>query len=501
MHVLFLHPENESLGVGYLAAALKRAGHKVSLVFDPVLFRGMLSNQNMLLANIFSRRKRILEQIKNSSVDLVAFSVLTDFYAWAKEYAAEIKKRIPEVPIIFGGIHPTLVPDYVLKDRNVDFVCVGEGEVALVELANALQNKDRSFPIPNIWYRSSEGGIARNEPRKLIDDLDELSFPDKELFYEQLPQNIGYTIITGRGCLFRCIYCCHSSIAKIYKGKGRLLRRRSVDNVITELVLAEQKFNKPFYIFDDDNFTYDTEWVESFSERYAREIGKPCFVWVEPSTFTPLMAKALARMNCFAAEIGVQNINESYRHKFMQRFNTNEQIRQAIRLMRENRIEVIADNIVGCPQETTKDIENLVSFYNENRPSRIMVFFLRYFPKVEIIKYSNFTPEEILAIGEGGNAKSFVFAGDTQVSGEKIQLMHLLQIINVLPKPLINFFLTKRIYRLFPRVRFAYLEFMIFFIKQLAKGSNPWSYMRVSTKGNIYYILWWILRKSWTNKR
>ncbi|MBF0331216.1 MAG: B12-binding domain-containing radical SAM protein [Candidatus Omnitrophica bacterium] len=486
MRVLFLHPETESLGVEYLTAALRQAGHTVSLIIDPVLFDGTMSRYKYSsdLAKLYSQRESILEQIDERAPDLIAFSVLTNFYQWAKTWAADIKKRKPDVPIIFGGIHPTSVPEVVLRDLNVNYVCVGEGEAAIVDLANMLERKEGVVPIPNIWYRDPDGGLVRSEVRKLEADLDKLPFPDKDLFYEYFRGYIGYSLMTGRGCLFRCSFCSHSIFAKLYEGKGRLLRRRSVENVMAELRLAESRYNKPFYIFDDDIFTYDIAWLESFSKQYAAEINKPTFVWVEPSTLTPAIVDVLVRMRCFAVEMGVQNINEEYRKRVMHRNNTNQQIKNAINWLRKSGIEVIVDNMVGCPGETVDDIKQLIEFYNENRPSRFFVFFLRYFPRVDIIQHAGLSQQQIDLFEDGKSIKPFLLPADEGNSGEKMQLLNLLLYVQLLPRWLVSYMLKEKIYRFLPArsiMQFELFFFGIFSVRQILKGRNPLWYMRPAT--------------------
>ena len=114
--------------------------------------------------------------------DLIGFSVISDTYGWACQIAGELIKRI-DIPVIFGGIHPTSVPDIVIKEDFVDYVCAGEGEEAMVELCDALQQGKDTTSIRNVWTKRN-GRIIKNPLRPLISDLDSLPFPDKELYYK-----------------------------------------------------------------------------------------------------------------------------------------------------------------------------------------------------------------------------------------------------------------------------------------------------------------------------
>ena len=103
---------------------------------------------------------------------MLCISVTTDYHAWAKAWAAEVKRRI-DVPVVFGGIHPTSVPEKVALEECVDYVCVGEGDEALVELAVALRDGADASRIPNIWLRR-EGKVVSNPTRPPVADMDAL---------------------------------------------------------------------------------------------------------------------------------------------------------------------------------------------------------------------------------------------------------------------------------------------------------------------------------------
>ncbi len=207
--VAFICPGYESLGIEYLSANLKMNGLESKLFLDPILFSESGFLNNNFLGSIFSFKKRILKTIIDYQPNLICFSVITDNYKWACDWAREIKKYI-STSIIFGGIHPTSVPERVILEPFVDYVCIGEGDIAIVELAQACRDRKNTASIQNIWAKQ-EGLIFKNEVRPLIYDLDTLPFPDKEFYYSQAPIfNDGYLASTSRGCPFKCAYCCNN---------------------------------------------------------------------------------------------------------------------------------------------------------------------------------------------------------------------------------------------------------------------------------------------------
>ena len=179
MKLALLCAEDFSLSVACLSAFLKKNGHEVRVIFDPKQFGKAYAN-NKYLSELFSRRSLILSCLKEFSPDLIGFSVFTSNYQWALGLAGEIKKSM-DVPIIFGGIHATLVPEVVIEEAAVDMVCVGEGEEPLLELLRRLKDKNKDYSIRNIWFKES-ARVIRNEIRPLTQDLDSLPFPDRGVF-------------------------------------------------------------------------------------------------------------------------------------------------------------------------------------------------------------------------------------------------------------------------------------------------------------------------------
>ncbi len=238
MKIAFINDSSERMGVEYISALLKKNGHNVEVFIDPQLF-----NESYIyfksLSRAFCYSKIIIKQLKLFRPDLVGVSIDTESYQWACTMARMVKEQMPNVPIIFGGIHPTSVPERVIKNDFVDMLCVGEGEYPMLELANSMEKGKIDYSIKNIWFKK-DGQVIQNEIRPLIQDLDSLPMPDKELYYSASPHfSQCYYIMTSRGCQYNCSYCCHSYLKKLYKDKGRYLRYRSIDNIIKELLQAK----------------------------------------------------------------------------------------------------------------------------------------------------------------------------------------------------------------------------------------------------------------------
>jgi len=240
MRVAFVFQSFENLGVEALSAALTRAGHETALFFDPKLFDDTFYH-NGFLSNLFDVRTKVIRDLVGWEPDVVAFSVLSDLYPWATNMARSIKE-VYKAPIIFGGIHPTSVPDIVIQDQNVDYVVQGEGDETIVELVDYIADGASPADLPNVWSKVN-GEIKGNPPRPLIRDLDSLPFPDKALYDHTFVKGTRiYTIMASRGCPHKCTYCNAALLKELYcEEKGSHWRARSVDNVIEELEWAQSE--------------------------------------------------------------------------------------------------------------------------------------------------------------------------------------------------------------------------------------------------------------------
>lgn len=453
MKIVFVAFGYENLAVEYLSAFLKEQGHNVYLVFDPALFNTYhLSNK--LLAKVFNYRNKIINRIIELNPDIVAFSVLSDNYAWASDIAEELKKKRQDLLIVFGGIHPTSVPEEVIKEDFVDYVCAGEGEEALLDLANALEAKEGTCSIPNIWSKNN-GTVFRNPPRRLIDNLDKLPLPDKELFHSEYAGFTGniYMAMTSRGCPYICSYCYNSYLMGIYKDKGRYLRRFSVNRVIEELESAKRKFRMRRIVFVDDVFTADQKWLESFVEQYKKKINIPFGCLVHPLFVNKEIVDLLKQGGCTVAGMGIQTLNERIKKQVVRRLETNSDVEDAIFLFKKAGILIYVDFIFGLPGESRKDAEDAALFLSRNRPDAVSTLWLRYYPRAEIINIARekklLSEEQIRDINKGAASAPASDFGNTKSDIDR-RLVTLILISCNLPVWLVKFLLQHKVYRFLP---------------------------------------------------
>jgi radical SAM superfamily enzyme YgiQ (UPF0313 family) len=452
MKIQFVHEGRENLGIEYLSAVLKDAGHEVGLSYDQGLF-GPDDNVfcNARLARFFERRQKIADSVVESEPDLVAFSVFTNNYPWALRIADQIKERVV-LPIVFGGIHATLVPDRVIGEHQVDYVVAGEGEEAFAELVQRLDGGKDPDGLPNVWTKRNLDG----EPPPLrppVPELDSIPFPDKALFERTVNIRDDYLVITSRGCPCNCSYCCESHNNRIYHGK--YFRRRSPENVLDELLIMKERYDYREVMFNDAIFFTDREWLRSLLNRFRTEIGVKFRCFGQVRFLDEEVAELLKRSGCYAIEFGVQTLNEDIRRRILRRGESNRDVERALEICDRFGLAYDVDHIFGIPNESVDDHECAAKFYSERRMlNRVKCHNLVYFPRLGITEYAH--RESILSDGdvediENGRVTDF-FHADSMGSGdlkkEKESFDVLFKLMPFLGRRGTGFFLKKRRRRL-----------------------------------------------------
>ncbi|MFH1507434.1 MAG: radical SAM protein [Candidatus Omnitrophota bacterium] len=451
MHIAFISNNYENLGIEYISSFLKRAGHKTSLIFEPGLFGSFfLHNNNFHRWLNFD--KAIIGAVKGLNPDIVAFSVISDNYSWAVGIAKRIKQENEGVTIVFGGIHPTSVPEYVMQNDFVDFSVVGEGEEAMVELANALEKHNKPIKIPNLAFRE-DGKIKINKVRPPL-DLNALPFPDKDLFfneYEGMVSN-SYMILGSRGCVYNCSYCWNTVINKIYPS-GIYFRRRSAENIIKELLWAKERYGIKRVTFYDEIFTLDKLWLKQLLSLYQEKIRLPFFCCVHPSNCDEDVIGALTDAGCSTVNIGIQTIDANTRKVLLNRPENNTQIIKSIQLLRKTNIFVYSNIMLGIPGQDEKELLDNLYFCNRYKIDIPATYWLRYYPKTKIIdilkEKSLLSGEVIKNIESGAIYSPYAMHGSTY-NKEMAKIGNLILMSGIIPCKLMDIIIKYRLYRFLP---------------------------------------------------
>jgi radical SAM superfamily enzyme YgiQ (UPF0313 family) len=489
MRIGFVHCLYESLGIEYLSAYLKNEGNDVRLFFDPLLFKNYLIN-NSVLDKWFSYRKHLIDSIVKDRPDVVAFSVLSDNYAWCCDLAEEIKKRINTI-IVFGGIHATAVPARVLNQDFVNFVICGEGEAAMLELIDSLKKGRSTDSINNLGYRKNSKTVI-NKIRPPIENLDSVPFPDKDLFFNEYNEivNEAYMIITSRGCLYKCSYCCENLMDKIY---GKYYRRRSPNNVINELIWAKARYKIKRVNFQDSVFTHDHVWLEDFLTKYKELVGLPFFCFIYPSrNIEKKLIDNLIESGCVTVNMGVQTFDPEVRKNIYLRYESNDDILRSISVIKKTNLYLYLDFVI-FPLQTESELLETLKFCSRTGADFIAIAWLVFYPGTEIINISKdlgiLSDADVESIEEGRN---YVPYFDKKSRNVKVnsKICNLIFISGNIPLSLIKLIIRFKLYYYMPSGNlFLPLLMIVGLLKQLFRKKTPFSYRQVfSYFGKYYYV-------------
>lgn len=365
MKILFVYPSNDPsypLQLGALSAFIKREGHESRLL--PLIISTKLERAHFI---------ELRKEINDFQPDFVGFSCYETAFSWIKKLSANIKKTNPEIKIITGGYHATLAPEEVISFPTIDIICRGEGEMALAELMNDPKNTH----IQNLWFKKGKR-IIKNSVRPLMEDLDKLPFPDRNMLDYQEHLDLdkkgerNIKVMASRGCPYFCTYCSNKYLRSIYSNQNKYLRFRSPKNVIREIKLLKSKYDFETVGFHDDNLTLDKKWLKEFAILYKKEINLPFYAATRAEYCTEEILKILKKAGCYLLLIGVESGDEKYRSSMMKRFMTNKATIDAFHRARKIGLQTWSFTMVGLPQENRRMLLRTLWLNWKARPDFVM---------------------------------------------------------------------------------------------------------------------------------
>ena len=375
----------EALDLETLAVVLREGGHEVSLVYDPDTF-GVTDNvlQAPALAKLLTDDGKTASRIAESDPDAVIFSVLPGTYAWSREIAGAMKRRA-SAPVVFIGLHPSLVPQRVIRDECVDYAVSGEVENVINPLLEAIGAGREPSDVGNLWYRRN--GRAIHTPRAELVDLDALPLPDKGLFAPFVSHRYSYSAMVSRGCPFQCTFCEETCVKKLYGAK--YFRRKSAATVMRELAAGKKRYNYREVIFKDSYLSGDKRWLRELMQRYRREIRAPFKCFCTIAGFDEETARLLKESGCYSVEFGLQTWNDRVRREILNRRETNQDALRAFGYCDKHHLWYDVDHMFNLPNETQADHHRGAVCYHRLRYlSRVKVHFLVYLPTADIVEHA-----------------------------------------------------------------------------------------------------------------
>ncbi len=304
--------------------------------------------------------KQMAETILKEEPKYVCLTTLTPRHPILVKISEELKKLKSDIVNIVGGPHITGAPKTSLY-HGIDYGIVGEGEEALIELLDCMENGIKPSRIDNLLYKEGDH-IIINKTRPFIKDLDGLPLPAWDLMtIDEYLDPIYFEgshmgVFTGRGCPYDCIFCASNVTWK------RKIRLRSVENVIRELNYIRNKLNVRNVMYFDDNFDADKRRaLELCNKMIEQKIDIKYTVQIRADSISPELAIALKKSGCLFLAIGVESGNAGMLRKIGKR-ETKGQIKKGVRILKEIGLPVISSYIIGLPGDNHETIKETIDF-------------------------------------------------------------------------------------------------------------------------------------------
>ncbi len=323
----------EFLGPMHLSALLKSHGHECDLI-------------------IGNTAEEFLPLLLESRPDIIAFSVMTGSQQWAVATARQLQDQLGCLTLL-GGPHPTFFPE-VVKEEGIDIICRGEGEDAILELADAVSSGSDYSDILNLWVKMPDKRVKQNDVRQLIADLDAFPPPDRQLYsrYPILCNNPVKVFLSSRGCPYNCSFCFNHQMMQLYKGKGRYVRHRSPESLLVEIETTMAAFSVRRIYFCDDTFALNRSWLQEFLPAYGRRIGSTFHCLLRINQLDEDLVRLLAANGCVTVFWGIESGDEEIRNLLLHKEISDSDIMKGAALLKKQGISFRTYNIIGFPGET-----------------------------------------------------------------------------------------------------------------------------------------------------
>lgn len=362
------------LNLGYLAAYLRSRKPEVDIT--------ILDCEGLRLSY-----DKIEGEISHLKPDIVGITAPTPAFAQVLEISQRIRKLSPDIKIVVGGPHPSAFPEKTALESTIDFVVYGEGEVTFTELVDAVDHNKNLESIAGLAFRNGNGNVKLTNPRPLIDNLDRIPFPARDL----LPLDIYFppptrrisnkekagNMITSRGCPYKCTYC---MVRQIWTQKVRF---RSPKNTVDEIEECLKKYGIGEFNFHDDLFTCNRKrTIEICQEIQRRKLD---VAWVCVSRVDYMWEDMLIEMRkagcgkvVFGFESGSQKILDSIKKQ-----TTVERAKEAVKLVKKVGIKTAGNFMFGNIGETEETIRQSIDLAKELNTDTIAFFIATPYPGTE----------------------------------------------------------------------------------------------------------------------
>ncbi|MDO8545568.1 MAG: radical SAM protein [Opitutaceae bacterium] len=311
---------------------------------------------------------RLRDRIKAWRPDVVGLTGTTPLFSQIRTIVKLVREISPDIVTVGGGPHCSALPEQSLEEAGFDFVCFGEGDFTLAQIADGRD----SAGIPGIVRRDGTGRTVKNLPNTWLKDLDELPYPSWDEFNLAQYERYWSRLIarrkpvaffeTTRGCVFSCNYCGSKNTV------GRGFRKKSVARVIDELKYSKRHGFREFFIVDDI-FTTDVPRVKEICEAIIREdldIAWSCANGIRVDSGDQEMFTLMRRAGCYKVAFGFESGDDRVLKEFGKGGRaTVEAARSTVAMARKADIDVFGFFMVGLLQDTAESMAKTIELGRE----------------------------------------------------------------------------------------------------------------------------------------
>jgi radical SAM superfamily enzyme YgiQ (UPF0313 family) len=389
--------------IGLLSAILMKEGYEVNVI-------------DANLENL--SEEQVVKRIESMRPDVIAISAMTLIYKKGVHRSFELIKAVSkDIITVIGGIYPTMSPEIVMKDSNIDYIICGEGEKRLVDLLKAIDGGSGFDKIDGLIYKNKgEANWNINPRRSLVEDLDALPFPNYKMFdmdkYTNYKHKFTHNFMvrqfpfaetmTSRGCPYRCIFC---SSNRIY---GDKIRYRSAENVLAEIDMLVKEYGTREMIFVDDSFIQSKpralQIMKGIKDRGEGLLWKP--IHFSGFLVDDELLETLRDTGCYRMSIPIES-GCVKTLKLMRKPTNLDKLKKVIERIRAFGFEVISNFVIGFPGETMDDIRETFKCAEEIGADYVLFSIATPLPKTELYEMC----EAGNCLPEGFSFETFDFCG------------------------------------------------------------------------------------------
>ncbi|UCF87138.1 MAG: B12-binding domain-containing radical SAM protein [Nitrospiraceae bacterium] len=312
------------------------------------------------------REERFRELLRRRPL-LLGLSTMTCFQIKNTLRLAKLARKInPDIPLVWGGTHPSMMAGQTLESEHVDFVVKGEGEQTLLELVRYLQDEREDFSdIKGLGWKRN-GAITLNSDRDFL-DIESLPFPydgkGKEILLEYIKrggdtlENIGYE--SSRGCPHKCGFCYN-----VYFHKN-VCRVKSFEKVRSELLKLKEMGVHKMTFYDDTLLAGKKDMIDSICD-LLRELQFEWIANVRINLFTPERLRLFKDGGCVYLFFGIESPDDEVL-KYIRKGQNRRMIDEGIRLVSQGGIKTLYSLMIGLPNETEEQLQRTLDFADEIR--------------------------------------------------------------------------------------------------------------------------------------